>query len=106
MLAPTNDRIEIRMFGRLFVRRSNGDVVDSDEWSTGKTADLLRLLALNGNRPVSVQSLINKLWPDVDDDKAKAAFAPQRHVCVKSSESPASRDASVGSSCTTPGPMW
>lgn len=74
MLAPRTDRIEIRMFGRLFVRRSDGEVVDSEAWSTGKTADLLRLLALNGNRPVSVQSLINNLWPDVDEDKAKASL--------------------------------
>lgn len=69
-----HDRIEIRMFGRLFVCRSNGDVVDAEEWSTGKTADLLRLLALSGNRPVSVQSLLAKLWPDVDEDKAKASL--------------------------------
>lgn len=68
------DRIEIRMFGRLFVRRSNGEVVGTDEWSTGKTADLLRLLALHGNRPVSVQSLTSKLWPDVDEDKARASL--------------------------------
>ena len=70
----TRDRAEIRMFGRLFVRRSNGEIVGADEWSTGKTADLLRLLALNGNRPVSVQSLIHKLWPDVQEDKAKASL--------------------------------
>src|SRR4051794_36296516 len=74
MLSPLVDRIEVRMFGRLFVRRSNGEVVHPDEWSTGKTADLLRLLALNGNRPVSVQSLINNLWPDVEEDKAKASL--------------------------------
>jgi DNA-binding SARP family transcriptional activator/CheY-like chemotaxis protein len=70
----THDRAEIRMFGRLFVRRSNGEIVGADEWSTGKTADLLRLLALHGGRPVSVQSLIGKLWPDVEEDKAKASL--------------------------------
>ncbi len=69
-----NDRIEIRMFGRLFVRRSSGEVVDPDEWTTGKTTDLLRLLALNANRPVSVHSIIDKLWPNVDEDKAKASL--------------------------------
>lgn len=69
-----NDRIEIRMFGRLFVRRSNGEVVDPDEWTTGKTTDLLRLLALNANRPVSVHSIVDKLWPDVDEDKARASL--------------------------------
>lgn len=68
------DRIEIRMFGRLFVRRSSGEVVDADEWTTGKTTDLLRLLALNANRPVSVHSIVDKLWPDVDEDRAKASL--------------------------------
>lgn len=79
-----HDRIEIRMFGRLFVRRSNGDVVEADEWSTGKTTDLLRLLALNNNRTVSVHSIIDKLWPDVDESKARAslrtAVSRVRHV--------------------------
>jgi len=69
-----NDRIEVRMLGRLFVRRSDGDVVDADEWSTGKTTDLLRLLAFNANRPVSVNSLLDKLWPDVDEAKARASL--------------------------------
>lgn len=79
-----HDRIEIRMFGRLFVRRSNGAVVEADEWSTGKTTDLLRLLALNNNRAVSGHSIIDKLWPDVDEDKARAslrtAVSRVRHV--------------------------
>ncbi|MRJ76467.1 hypothetical protein GEV29_07970 [Aeromicrobium sp. SMF47] len=79
-----HDRIEIRMFGRLFVRRSNGEVVEADEWSTGKTTDLLRLLALNNNRAVSPQSIIDKLWPDVAEDKARAslrtAVSRVRHV--------------------------
>ncbi|MCL3817840.1 AfsR/SARP family transcriptional regulator [Aeromicrobium wangtongii] len=79
-----HDRIEIRMFGRFFVRRSNGDVVEADEWSTGKTTDLLRLLALNNNRTVSVHSIIDKLWPDVEEDKARAslrtAVSRVRHV--------------------------
>lgn len=68
------DRIEIRMFGRLLVRRADGSLVDSDEWSTGKTADLLRLLALNANRQGSVSSLLDKLWPEVDDLKARASL--------------------------------
>lgn len=69
-----NDRIEIRMLGRLFVRRADGDVVDAEEWSTGKTTDLLRLLALNANRPVSVTGILDKLWPDVDEVKARASL--------------------------------
>ena len=79
-----HDRIEIRMFGRLFVRRADGTVVDADDWSTGKTADLLRLLALSSNRIVSVPSIVEKLWPDVSEDKARAslrtAVSRVRHV--------------------------
>ena len=68
------DRIEIRMLGRLYVRRANGEVVEGDEWTTGKTADLLRILALNANRPVSVSGLVDKLWPDVDEAKGRASL--------------------------------
>lgn len=69
-----NDRIEIRMLGQFFVRRSDGELVDADEWNTGKTTDLLRLLALNANRPVSVSGLLEKLWPDVEEVKARASL--------------------------------
>ena len=69
-----NDRIEIRMLGQFFVRRSDGEVVAADEWNTGKTTDLLRLLALNANRPVSVSGLLEKLWPDVEEVKARASL--------------------------------
>lgn len=68
------DHIEIRMLGRFFIRRPNGEVVDDDAWHTGKTTDLLRLLALNSNRQVSVISLLEKLWPAVDETKARASL--------------------------------
>lgn len=68
------DHIEIRMLGRFFIRRPNGEVVDEDAWHTGKTTDLLRLLALNSNRQVSVTSLLEKLWPAVDETKARASL--------------------------------
>lgn len=68
------DRIEIRMFGRFFVRRADGEVVDGSEWSTGKTTDLLRILALNTDRNVGVNGILEKLWPDVEDAKAHASL--------------------------------
>lgn len=68
------DRIEIRMFGRFFVRRADGEVIDDDEWSTGKTTDLLRILALSAGRNVGVNGILEKLWPDVDDGKAHASL--------------------------------
>lgn len=68
------DRIEIRMLGRFFIRRPDGEVVDDDAWQTGKTTDLVRLLALNSNRRVSVTSLLEKLWPSVEETKARASL--------------------------------
>jgi len=89
------DRIEIRMFGRLFVRRPNGDVVDADEWSTGKTTDLLRLLALNAHRPVSTSSLLDKLWPDVEEAKARASLRTAAS-CVRRALGPECIDRHLG----------
>ncbi|WP_238343208.1 AfsR/SARP family transcriptional regulator [Nocardioides cynanchi] len=42
-----------------------------EEWRTGKTRDLLRLLALENGQPVRVSGLIEKLWPDVTVDRAR-----------------------------------
>ena len=39
------DRIEVRLLGPLQVRRADGSLVHPQEWRTGKTVDLLRLLA-------------------------------------------------------------
>jgi len=68
------DRIEIRLLGRLHVRRSDSSVVDPGEWRTGKTIDLLRLLALSADSPVRIGSLLDKLWPDVDEARARASL--------------------------------
>ena len=66
--------IEIRILGRLRVRRPDGTIVDNAEWRTGKTADLVRLLALAGGRPVRVDTLLDSLWPSVDETKARASL--------------------------------
>ena len=47
--------IEVRLLGRLQVRRADGTMVDNAEWRTGKTADLVRLLTLAAGRPVRVE---------------------------------------------------
>jgi SARP family transcriptional regulator, regulator of embCAB operon len=36
--------------------------------------DLLRILALGNGRPVSISSIIDKLWPGVSEDKARASI--------------------------------
>ncbi len=69
-----NDQIEIRLLGRLWVRLGNGTVVPSSQWTTGKTTDLLRLLAIKSDQIVSSESLIEKLWPDVAPAKAAASL--------------------------------
>ncbi len=69
-----NDQTEIRLLGRLWVRLGNGTVVPSSQWSTGKTTDLLRLLALKSDQIVSAKSITAKLWPDVSDANAAASL--------------------------------
>jgi DNA-binding SARP family transcriptional activator len=66
--------IRIRLLGELDVLRLDGTVVSVAEWRTGKTMDLLRLLALRGGRPVRVESLVEKLWPDAAPDRARASL--------------------------------
>ncbi|MDX6360856.1 MAG: family transcriptional regulator, regulator of embCAB operon [Nocardioidaceae bacterium] len=63
--------IRIRLFGTLDALRSDGTVVEQCEWKTGKTRDLLRLLALADGHPVRVAALIAKLWPDASPSRAR-----------------------------------
>jgi DNA-binding SARP family transcriptional activator len=66
--------IRIRLLGELQVLRPDGTVVAADEWRTGKTMDLLRLLALSNGRPVRPESLTEKLWPNASPDRARASL--------------------------------
>lgn len=66
--------VEIRLFGSLRVRRCDSSAVQAAEWRTGKTLDLLRLLALNVEQPVRIDSLLDKLWPDVEESKGRASL--------------------------------
>jgi DNA-binding SARP family transcriptional activator len=66
--------VEIRLLGSLRVRRGDSSVVDASEWRTGKTLDLLRLLALDADQPVRIDSLLEKLWPDVDEARGRASL--------------------------------
>jgi DNA-binding SARP family transcriptional activator len=70
----SSDRIEIRLLGPLYVRRADSTLVEPGAWRTGKTLDLLRLLALEADQPVSVPSLLEKLWPDVDESHGRASL--------------------------------
>src|SRR6478735_7816609 len=66
--------LEIRMLGPFQVRHREGGVVDRTEWRTGKAADLLRLLALQGGDPVATQTLVTALWPGSDQRHGQASL--------------------------------
>jgi len=66
--------IRIRLLGQLDATRPDGTTVAVDEWRTGKTMDLLRLLALENGRPVRPLSLIDKLWPHARPERARGSL--------------------------------
>lgn len=66
--------VRVRMLGQLEVTRADGSVVDNLAWRTGKTMDLLRLLALEPGRTVRSDLLLERLWPDVPEDRGRASL--------------------------------
>jgi DNA-binding SARP family transcriptional activator len=74
ILAAPSDWVEIRVLGPLRVRSADGQLIRDRDWRTGKNADLLRWLALEAGRPVQVETLIDGLWPDVDESRARASL--------------------------------
>jgi len=70
---PHQRDIRIRVLGELEVHRTDGSVVGWREWRTGKSMDLLRMLALNNGHPVRMSSVIDRLWPNVGPDRARAS---------------------------------
>jgi SARP family transcriptional regulator, regulator of embCAB operon len=63
--------LRIRVLGDLRVTRRDGTDVRVEEWRTGKTRDLLRLLALGDGRPLRADKLCELLWPDVPSHRAR-----------------------------------
>ncbi len=68
------DRIEVRLLGPLQVRRADGSLVLPHEWRTGKTVDLLRLLATRAGEAVSVDEILEALWPRVDVHRGRGSL--------------------------------
>lgn len=66
--------IRVRLLAGLDVTRHDGTLVPAREWRTGKTMDLLRILALNNGRPVRKSRLIETLWPGVSEDRARGSL--------------------------------
>lgn len=69
-----SDRVEVRLLGPLQVRRADGSLVHPREWRTGKTVDLLRILALRSGKPVRVGDVLGALWPDVDPGRGRVSL--------------------------------
>jgi DNA-binding SARP family transcriptional activator len=72
--AESSDRIEIRLLGGFRVHRADGSLVEDREWRTAKTADLVCLLALRADRYVSVDSLLEALWPSVEPQRGRGSL--------------------------------
>lgn len=63
--------MRIRVLGDLKVTRRDGTDVRVEEWRTGKTRDLLRLLALGDGRAIRPDQLTELLWPGVPSHRAR-----------------------------------
>ncbi len=72
--ADPADRIEVRLLGPLQVRRADGSLIHPREWRTGKTVDLLRLLATRSGDAVSVDEILDALWPRVDEHRGRGSL--------------------------------
>ncbi len=65
---------QVRLLGGFEVVRADGSVVEGTEWSTRKTKDLLRLLALGAGRPVRTAHLIATLWPAATPEHGRGSL--------------------------------
>lgn len=70
----TQEQIQVRLLGPLDVRRLDGSAVAVEEWRTGKTMDLLRILALVVGRPVRPATIIERLWPDASPEHGRGSL--------------------------------
>jgi DNA-binding SARP family transcriptional activator len=68
---PGKNGVRICVLGELRVTRRDGTDVRVEEWRTGRTRDLLRLLALADGRPTRADRLTELLWPDVPSLSAR-----------------------------------
>ena len=73
-MPSTEPPVEIRLLGFLVVVRRDGSEVDERDWRSGKTRDLLRLLALQAGRPVLTQLLLDRLWPAAAPRQARGSL--------------------------------
>lgn len=65
---------QARLMGRVEVRGPDGRMVPDGAWRTAKTFDLFRVLALAGDRPVSMDRLLDLFWPHADDARGRSSL--------------------------------
>lgn len=73
-MVGSTDRVEVRLLGPLQVVRTDGRPVQQHEWRTTRSADLLRLLALQPGAPVAVHTILSRFWPDVEEKAGRASL--------------------------------
>lgn len=74
MSGTSNELVRIRLLGGFEVVRADGTHVGAADWSTRKTKDLVRLLALSAGRPVRSSHLIEKLWPTATPERGRGSL--------------------------------
>ncbi|MCR8657439.1 BTAD domain-containing putative transcriptional regulator [Paenibacillus endoradicis] len=73
-------RVKIRCFGRLRVEIENGAVV---KWRTSKTEELMAFLIHHRGEAVSRDQILDRLWGEVEVDRAGAQFNTTTHYLRK-----------------------
>jgi DNA-binding SARP family transcriptional activator len=68
---PSECRVE--MFGRLSVKVGDRVIADRD-WRKGKARTLFAMLVLNCGRDLSRDQILEYLWPDMDEERARNNF--------------------------------
>lgn len=68
------DPTEVRLLGRLHVRRRDGSAIGDSEWRSRKNLDLFRILALSVGEPISVDRLVDMLWPGTAHERSRASL--------------------------------
>jgi DNA-binding SARP family transcriptional activator len=66
--------VEVRLLGGLHITLPDGRLVGETALRTTRSADLLRVLALDAGKPVSVAALTERFWPDTEASRAKASL--------------------------------
>jgi DNA-binding SARP family transcriptional activator len=73
-MPATLPTFEVHLLGGFHIVRADGSIVESGALGTGKTVDLMRILALDNGRLVRSKSIIEVLWPDVVPSRGRGSL--------------------------------